>query len=334
MYFQDEFGLPFDEADFGDSLQCHSTPNVWEAHTQSIARVKPGSRGEHAFDARGDAIGTITITSAEKGATELEYSIVLRVEDKAMLDKIHITYPSPEEALDEISRMRLTTARNPSLTSCIRYDVTIAVPEHMNKLHVASHTATHVRFDPDAELELKQLFVTLYSMDTRNLIVAHERFTATKKMALEVYRGKIVGDVSIIDQTTVKTQRGDGVVDVRAIPSPPKDTRNPEPAIFETTTGFGRTNVVYVDDEQGVHRPIRARHVSSRKGPITVSYEKAAFSGLVELVASNDEVLGEQVHPYPAGSKDGTADWTHYVGSLSGKDEIHVNSRGQATLRF
>lgn len=297
--------------------------------------MKPGPRGEHAFDARGDSVGTVTITSASEGSTDIQYTFSIRGEEQEVLDKVLVEYPSEDESSYEMSRLSISTPRSLSVTSCTRFDVIIAVPPGLKKLHVASHVATHVRFDPDSKITLDEFYVTLYAMDVRNLIVPHERFETTKKLALEVYRGKIEGEISIGDHTSIKTQRGDGTVDVKVFPSAPESSRTPEPAFFQTTTGYGSTKVVYVDDETSAHRPIRAKHISARKGPLNLSYADAAFNGRVELIGGSTKLTGDSVHAFPVGStKESEREWTHYVGSEGGVDEIHVNSRGRVNLGF
>ncbi len=109
------------------------------------------------------------------------------------------------------------------------------------------------------------------------MILPHERFLADT-LKLEVYRGWIVGDTAIVNSTSIATQRGDGVANVRVHPIP-----SVHPASFDTVTGGGRTDVSYIENQSSSHRPISSQHTSSMNGDLYLTYRDARFSGLVAL---------------------------------------------------
>ncbi len=160
------------------------------------------------------------------------------------------------------------------------------------------------------------------------MILPHERFLADT-LKLEVYRGWIVGDTAIVNSTSIATQRGDGVANVRVHPIP-----SVHPASFDTVTGGGRTDVSYIENQSSSHRPISSQHTSSMNGDLYLTYRDARFSGLVALHSGSYTATGLQsAMDLPGDGKSGKA-WTHYVGDQDGGDEILVNSRGWTGLYF
>ncbi|KAJ7594788.1 hypothetical protein C8J56DRAFT_855302 [Mycena floridula] len=308
---------------FNTSLGCLDAPYSFSETFVSVPW--DDAKLDHAFDISGDAVGTFTVAPGDESMTEVEYKISIRSNDRSLLDQTALQYPT--DAVN--SRLVVyTPGIESSSTSCIRYDIRISIPPSLKKVHIASHSAAmQVAFTGQLST-LDDFGVTLYRMSDLNMILPTQTFSSTR-MKLEVYRGWIVGEVGIIESTSVATQRGDGVTNVRVYPKAPEDPVNPEPVVFETVTGAGRTDVVFLSDKTFAHRTISSKHVSSRNADVYLTYRDAEFSGLVELKSTSYSSRGLQ--PY-APSADDSIKWTHWVGSKDGEDRIQVNSRGWTGL--
>ena len=214
--------------------------------------------------------------------------------------------------------------------------MTMYVPPNLKKLDLVLHTTTHVQFAAGAHINTEDLFVTLFSLDSNNIIVPSEHVTS-QRQALEVYRGWIVGDASIVKETSIATQRGDGVANVKLHPALPSDSNSPETAILRTTTGSGRSDFFYLG-EKAFKRPIDSTHISSKNADVYLTYSGAEFSGKIEMSSKSFSMTGVQKinQSRLIGGNDGenTSKWTHYVGDVNGGDRMTVSSRGWTGLYF
>ena len=292
---------------------------------------------DHAFYARGGAVGTFTLADGEANAQEIKYEMVLRASDETLFKDIYFDYPEyNDDKTVARSRVVMTTPHSPP-GSCVRFDMTMYVPPSLKKLHVALHTSAHVQFAPGARINTENLFVTLFSMDSRNIIVPSEHVTS-QRQALEVYRGWIVGDASIVKETSITTQRDDGVANVKLHPAPPSDPNTLEPATLRTTTGAGRSDFFYIG-EKAFKRPIDSTHISSGNADIHLTYSGAEFSGKIDMSSKSFAMSGAQrIAPsHHIGDNDDdekTSTWTHFSGDINGGDRISVSSRGWTGLYF
>jgi hypothetical protein len=151
----------------------------------------------------------------------------------------------------------------------------------------------------------------------------------SQRQALEVYRGWIVGDASIVKETSITTQRGDGIANVKLHPTPLSDS---EPAVLRTTTGSGRSDFFYLG-EKAFKRPIDSTHISSKNADVYLTYSGAEFSGKIEMSSKSHTMIGAQkITPDDDDASEST--WTHYVGDINGSDGISVSSRGWTGLYF
>ena len=313
---------------FSTSLGCMDAPHLYNGSKVTFMAPMNPLHQDHAFYARGGAVGTFTLADGEADAQEIKYEMVMRASDEALLKDIYFEYPDyNDDHTVARSRVIMTT---PAI-SCVRFDITMYVPPSLKKLHVALHTTAHVQFAPGAHINAEDLFVTLYSMDSNNIIVPGEHVTA-QRQTLEIYRGWIVGDASIVKETSITTQRGDGVANVKLHPSPPSDSDALEPAILRTTTGAGRSDFFYIG-EKAFKRPIDSIHISSRNADMYLTYSGAEFSGKIEMSAKSFSMTGAQKIA-PGIGNDDEKTWTHFVGDMNGDDKIFVSSRGWAGLYF
>ena len=309
---------------FSTSLGCIDAPHLYNG--SKVTFMAPmGTHQDHVFSSRGGAVGTLTLADGEADAQEIKYEMVLRASDETLLKDVYFKYPEyDDDKTITKSVVAMTTPHSPA-GSCIRFDVIMYVPPSLNKLDVASHTTTHVQFAPGAHINTSDLFVTLFSLDSNNIITPSEHVTS-ERQALEVYRGWIVGDASIVKETSITTQRGDGVANVKLHPAAPSDSSAPEPAILRTATGAGRSDFFYIG-EKAFKRPIDSTHISSRNADMYLTYRESEFSGKIDMSSKSFSMTGAQRIAHPTS-------WTHFVRDINGTDKISVSSRGWTGLYF
>ncbi|KAK7472863.1 hypothetical protein VKT23_000971 [Stygiomarasmius scandens] len=319
--------------EFSTSLACSDASHVYNGGETSIKVAVGSEKFNHALDIHGSAIGTIIITEAAANATDVEYKMTIKSNDAQLLEQITFQYPSADEDVAD-SRLYISTPRieNPEST-CLRYDITMYIPKNLKKLHVGPHVASQVKFDPHAHIDLNSLYVTLFSLSDHNMILPAENFRANK-MALEVYRGWIVGDVSIVNTTSITTQRGDGVANVHVHPTAPLDPSEPDPVFLQTTTGAGRTDVFFNTDKAFPHRPIRSAHTSSKNADVYLNYGDAEYDGRIQLDSKSFTVTNAHNFAPIQEPVNGQPRWTHWVGDQDGEDRMFIKSKGWIGLYF
>jgi len=328
---------------YSTSLGCNAAPYIYNS-SKTVFRVPMGTlHSDHAVEIYGSAVGTFTIAQGSSNSTEVEYETTLRADDQSLLQEIFLEYSTvdPEDGHVTNSRLLISTPHiEPRSLSCMRYDITMYVPPTLKRLRVAAHTTTHIQFDPDSNINLDGLLVNLYSMNAKNMILPHEGLLANH-MTLELYRGWIVGDVSIVNSTIITTQRGDGISNIRVHPTAPVDPALPDPAYLRTTTGAGRTDIFYVNHKEYPHRPIRSVHMSSRNADVYLTYRDAEYNGFIILNSHTYTSSGIKTiatdQPETNDEADGNGGkmkWTHWVGNKDGGDKLFVRSRGWTGLYF
>jgi len=318
---------------FSTSLGCMDAPHLYNGSQVTFMAAVNDQHQNHGFLSSGGAVGTLTLADGEADAHEIKYEMVLRASDEALLDSVYFEYPEyNEDKTVTRSRVSITTPHG-SGGSCVRYDMTMYIPPSLKKLDIILHTTTQVQFAAGAHINTKDLFVTLYSTDSNNMIVPSKDVTS-QRQALEVYRGWIVGDASIVKETSITTQRGDGIANVKLHPIPPSDSNAPkEPAVFRTTTGSGRSDFFYLG-EKAFKRPIDSTHISSKNADVYLTYSGAEFSGKIEISSKSYTMTGAQkITPNRPYDHDAPS-WTHYVGDINGSDRLSVTSRGWTGLYF
>ncbi|KAJ7084285.1 hypothetical protein B0H15DRAFT_388373 [Mycena belliarum] len=310
---------------YSTSLGCMAAPYVYNGKMTSFNVPIGVQNADHGFDVRGGAVGTILVLEGAPTATKVKYEVTLRTDNRALLDDLIFTPTPDEDGSSNESRVTISTPY-PSEGTCIRYDIRIFVPPNLKKLHVAAHTIAHVQFDPESHITLDDFFITLFSMSAQNMVLPHNNLRS-KKMAIEVFEGWIVGDAAIVSSTKITTQRGSGVMNVRVHPTEPIDPAIPEVASLRTTSGSGRTDVFYIGSH--VHRPISSVHMSSRNADMYLTYRDAQYSGRVELESSSYTATNLQRL-----DASGDGKWTHWAGDQNGKDVLFVKSRKWVGLYF
>ncbi|KAG6862199.1 hypothetical protein C0995_002129 [Termitomyces sp. Mi166 len=310
---------------FSSSLGCLAAPHVYN-NTKVVMTAQVGPENDHSFDFRGSAVGTFVITQGASDLKDVKYEMTLRTGDETLLQYINIIYPDFNEDGSISSRLVVSAPRAGPDTECMRFDIIMYIPPTLKKLHVVSHATTHVQFAPDAKIELESFYITLFAMDQNNLILPSQT-VRSHDMALELIRGWIVGDVAILNSTSITTQQGDGVTNLRAHPTAPSDPEHPSPVTLRTTTGAGRTDIFYISSKV-FKRQIDNVHLSSRNADMYLTYKDADFSGRVGLDSKSYTTTG--LHRFENVS--GGQTWTHWAGDKNGADQIFVRSRGWSGL--
>ncbi|KAF7317873.1 hypothetical protein MKEN_00875200 [Mycena kentingensis (nom. inval.)] len=314
---------------FSDSLGCLNAEYIFNGQPTSF-NVPIGSVfADHGFDIRGGAVGTIVVLEGAPTATMMKYEISLRTNNRKLLDTMSLEHAAEKDAPVRDSHLRVTTG-HPDKDSCIRFDIRIFIPPTLQKLHVAAHAVAHVQFDPVSFIHLDEFYTTLFTTNHQNMIIPHNNLRA-RIIGLEVFDGWIVGDVSVDETTKVTTQRGAGIMNVRVHPIPASDPANPTVASLRTTSGSGRTDVYYIDQDAHVHRPMNNMHLSSMNADMYFTYRDSHYRGRVELVSKSYSATGLQ--RVDGGGTDENK-WTHWYGDVNGTDEIMVRSRGWVGVYF
>ncbi len=315
---------------FGEYLGCPDTTFIYNDTFHITTDVNSTLSQDHQFNIRGYGASAITVTDSEAGAKDIKYKIRMRMNKKAFLDGITFSHPTMNDEGLGIAKSHFVIEhshpqRLRSGKFCLKYDITISVPLVLEKLRIIPHTDSHIRFAPAARLNLDTLYVNVYGKNKNNMIVVSKDIHA-RKLSLEVYRGWIVGEVPIVKETSISTQRGDGVANVKIFP----DSNVSQKAILQTTTGAGRSDFTYVGNDKMPKRQIQGVHLSSRNGDLNLNYREANFNGKIQLQSRVHSVMGATSLGVPTQDME----WTHFVGSQDGLDEIHVNSRGWTGLYF
>ncbi|TFK99985.1 hypothetical protein BDV98DRAFT_550842 [Pterulicium gracile] len=328
---------------FNTSLGCTTAPFIYTGVPALFSSVVDPKQAGHAIDFLGGTPGTITVHQAPPNETEVSYEMTLRTNDESLLEQVSVDFLDSRVL---VSTPSLASSSSSSSHICARFDVKMYVPWNLKKLHIASHTPTQILFDEHSALVLDRLYVTLFALSSKNLIIAHANIHATH-LALETYNGWITGEASIVEETVVSTQRGGGSVKLQVTPAPPppgakspssgETSTNPSPrtALFETSTGSGTTEVTFISSSDRT-RPFRAEHRSSMNGDVILNYEQARFNGMLWLDTKTSKLRG--VHKLveegdKAEEEREKADgWTHFAGDRHGGDVVYVSSRGWTGL--
>ncbi|KAF9244910.1 hypothetical protein BU15DRAFT_71272 [Melanogaster broomeanus] len=96
-------------------------------------------------------------------------------------------------------------------------------------------------------------------------------------MALDIERGWLVGDVTIIDATSIYPPWGCS----GKLARPPAFILDGLASTPNSISSFGRMDVFYSTPRSGAEIPILSTHTSARGGDLYLVYKEAEFSGEV-----------------------------------------------------
>ena len=313
---------------YSTSLGCASAKYIYNPD-QTIYSIPLGAKADHSVDIRGGAYGTLLLAQGASDAQDIQLEMTLRTDDQALLNSVSMQYPTLEDVQDGIapSRLRLNTpAVGPS---CMRYDLVLRIPPSLKDLAITASSLTQLQFDKDAQATLDSLNINLKSKEDsgKNMLLPHAGFHA-KTLTLETARGWLVGEVAIVDQTSLSTARGDAVLNVHVHPAPSGDDV-PPPAALDTKTGNGRADVFYESSKGAPHRKIVSTHQSTRTGDLYLTYKNAEFNGRVDVTAKSYTATGV------TGMFNHTSTDLPWVGDKDGGDSLTAQStQGWVGLYF
>ncbi|EPQ57512.1 hypothetical protein GLOTRDRAFT_99434 [Gloeophyllum trabeum ATCC 11539] len=319
---------------YSTSLGCMApAANLLYNSTSKLTYILPvdSDDQEHTLDIRGGAVGTLVLAPYPAEAREqsaIKYEISIRADDEALFEFVQVnpaadgskfTMKSPIIALMPLEHRK----------SCMRYDMTVFIPQSLKSVEIKTSAPTHIKFaDVPETVILDELNIRMFSMSAvtgENMLLPNMNIRA-KDYKLEVYAGWIVGDVPIVESTSLSTWRGNGVLNARVQPvdvQPGYDEDDDVPefptAKLNTHTGSGRTDITYLQPR--IHRPIHSKHESSSNGELYLTYKDSGFSGPVNVKAKNFSLRNVQ-----GGMGSGQTMDDRWVGDKEGSDKLTVKS--------
>lgn len=312
--------------EYSTSLGCASAPYIYNGEPTKY-NVPVDGMVSHHLDVLGAAVGTVVIAAAPADATDITLEFVVRTDDKLLLEQIKTKFTNRPTFSSSIFTTPVAVGAN----SCMRYDIIIYVPSTLKELKVSAHAVAHIKFHPDAEIQLDSLKVNMFTLDDRNLLIPSTSLLATS-LELDSYKGWIVGDVSIVNSTTISTKRGSCVTNLHVHPTPLEKLPFSGPAYLSSINGIGRTDFFYESDSAYPHRPISSSHFSARSGDLYLTYKDAGYSGRVDINAKSRTVFNMEGSIGSPGHDINEKPW---VGSPNGEDTLYISSpRGWVGLYF
>ncbi|RXW25040.1 hypothetical protein EST38_g801 [Candolleomyces aberdarensis] len=258
--------------------------------------------------------------------------VIMKGTDKVLMDLVNLKVDESKFGSRlEVNTPSISKADVASGAMCIRYDVVLAVPKNVKELYVRGTTTLQVKFDEKAHLDVERLSVILFTSDEKNLILPQPGFHASDELYLEVYRGWVVGEVSVGDNTIISTQRSDAVANVKIHPTQSHDlAKAGKVAKFNTASGSGRSEYFYITNKAS-KRPIESRHISAKNGDVYLRYAESGFNGKIALTSKSSTIWGAVTKVEDTGAP---TQWNYIRGSADGGDKMVVESGGWTGLYF
>jgi hypothetical protein len=329
-------GMPM----FGKDLGCDhaATYSYYKDAPDGYTFTVPAPAGVHKIQLAGSGVGTLTLTAAPANVTDVSYRVTMKGTDKVLLDMVDLKID--ESKFGSILEVNTPTISRADITSgamCIRYDVVLEVPQNFKELYVRGSTTLQVKFDETSHLDFERLSIILFTNDEKNMILPQAGFHASDELYLEVYRGWVVGDVSIGDNTMISTQRSDAVANVKIHPieTDNHSTKSGgKTAKLLTVTGSGRSDFFYMTSK-AFKRPIDSRHLSRKDGDVYLRYAESEFNGKIALTTNSSTMSGAMTKiEEDSGSKAGEPKWNYIRGNADGEDKMVIESNGWTGLYF
>lgn len=279
--------------EYSTSLGCTAAEHLYEGGkvTYTIPVGPTSEKPTHQLNVKGAAVGTILIAEASSDATDITMEMTLRSDDETLFDDIKTHFTDPESE----GKWTTTIITTPASVhnACMRFDIVLYIPSTLKTLSIDAHALAQIKFDPNAELYLDSLLIQTYGLDERAMVLSTEGIKANH-LEINSYRGWLVGDMAIVNETVIITKKGPVYTNVHFHPTAPLDLDNPEPVHLTTRTDRGRTDLFFEnhnDEDTNPHRPIVAQHLSGRMmgmgGDLYLTYKNAEFNGRVDLKAKS-----------------------------------------------
>ncbi|EKM54152.1 uncharacterized protein PHACADRAFT_122940 [Phanerochaete carnosa HHB-10118-sp] len=302
---------------YSTSLGCADARHIYNPE-QTIYSIPIGAEAEHTVDIQGGAFGTLLLAEGTADSQDIQLEMMLRTDNSALLDSVSMQYPTSEDVQSGLAQSHLLLQTPAVGSSCMRYDMVLRIPPNLKDLTVMASSITQLQFDKDAHVTLDSLNIRLQSTEDsdKHMLLPNTNFHA-KSLALETVKGWLVGDISIVEQASLTTSRGDAVMNVHVHPLAAAES---ESAVLNTKTGNGRADVFYESDAGVPHRQIQSKHLSSRTGDLYLTYKDAEFNGRVDMQAKSYFTRGMTLN------NNRTSTELPWVGNKDGGDLIHAES--------
>ena len=311
-------------------------PDVAGTIRNSTFRMPTGSSNDHTFIFRGGASGHLTIASSPiRSATSIVYDLVIQG-DPASLDAVVFDGPEPDSVAKSPTTFTIDTrfpmAPPPSPTgvpSCMRFDITMYVPESLNKLTINITTPIQLTFSSQAHIELDSLVIGLTNNHPKSRVDVSESLHA-KVMYIDMNAGLIHGVISI--GNSLEITNWNGQIQIDAVPNV-VDIINPPTALLTTTTTAGKVNIRYLRNTAYRKRTIESHHTMGNAATScgNFDYECSGFDGVLFLNSTKYNITDvkqwRQKQPdMPHGDS-----WAFVLGNRTGQDRIYIKS-GTGTI--
>lgn len=312
--------------EYSTSLGCADAPYKSEPTTVKGPIL---SDGRHTLVITGGVVGTLSISGAEKNATEVEYEVQLATEDHGLLRAIRFKLSSREQT----STMRMSSVGFwPPYAECRqRYDIRVRVPHTVRHLDITTEATTHVLFDRDAAPlpKLETLSIDLQSSDHKNMLLSHLGVQADA-LSFAMAGGLISGNMLLVQNLTLR-QAGYSWMLVDAVASNDPDLAS-VPTVLRTESGVGRSAVTYRHFSGAAHRQIDSVH-KAIGGRLDINYSDAGAEGSVEVSARSVRASGALRGAVVDGAR--VSNKKMWLGRQEGMDQVKVDSpKGYVTLLF
>ncbi|KZT26774.1 hypothetical protein NEOLEDRAFT_1155521 [Neolentinus lepideus HHB14362 ss-1] len=309
--------------EYSVSLGCiaPAASHLYNSSSKLTYTIPMNSDHEHTLDIRGAAVGTLVLSpypTEASGQTGIKYEISIRTDDEVLFDYLEVG--SADDGSKFTLKSPIPSLMPQHVTSCMRYDMTLFIPQSLRDLEIKTGAPAHIKFADVPEIAtLDSLKIGMFSMAAEvgeNLLFPNMHIQA-KDYGLEVYTGWIAGDVPVVESTSLSTRRGNGVLNARIHPvavsadddEDDDDFPQMPAAMLHTHTGHGRTDITYL--QGSVHRPINSKHESQSNGDIYLTYKESGFNGPVSFQAKSYSMrnvqggIGQDKNDRWVGNKDG-----------------------------
>lgn len=309
--------------EFGTSLGCDSAPYIFNPDQTIHSIPFDASAAHHVMELHGGAVGTLIIADGASNATDIQVELTVRTNDKSLLELVTFKYPTRDEVDEGLadSRARLFTPA-PGKTSCMRYDIVVRVPAGLKSLDIQALSVTQIQLAPEVDISLDRLSILMSSASNNQMLLPKTSIRA-KELEFKISNGWLVGEVAVVEKSSIRTKGGDAVSNLRVLPIADVSDANSGAALFEANTGTGRSDFFYLSDVSD-HRVIQSTHYSG-KGDLYLHYEEAEFNGKIQLQSKSWSING--LPPQRSSTNnDGTV--TTWAGDGNGEDMLEAHSAG------
>ncbi|KAI0726613.1 hypothetical protein BC629DRAFT_1303228 [Irpex lacteus] len=307
---------------FNTSLECKNAVYTFNPDATTYSVPFNVSRASHTVQLQGDAFGTFIITEGAQDATAIKYDLVLKFKRRDTSVRCRFQVPHSRNRLMMVEPPVQATLDTPVSisgadgSSCAHFDIVLYVPPQLKELTIFSSSLVHLKFASRTRsgITLDKLEISVDSPH-QNLILPTTSIRAND-LRLLVRKGYLVGDVSIVDSTTLETRYGDAVANVHVYPSSEEGL---DDAKLTTNTGDGRADFFFMPPTPPSSSS-SSKHTASGVGDLYLKYERSGFSGRISLKAGSATTRNMHAIDY---HKSFTRGW---VREEDGKDRLNIKA--------